>query len=97
MSKLINLSDRIFVAGHKGMVGSAIVRRLKKYGYGLQHEGTILSVPKSELDLEDLTGVNHWMSINKPNVVILAAAKVGGIYANLHYPKDFRVVEIHHS
>ena len=81
---LISLEDKIFVPGHKGMVGSSIVRSLKAKNYK-----TILTVDKNELDLTDQNLVKNWFSINKPNVVAIAAAKVGGIYANDKYPTDF--------
>ncbi len=89
MNKLIDPTDRIFVCGHRGMVGSAIVRRLKMSNYGSSEQGSILIASRLDLDLEDVTAVNIWMKENKPDVVILAAAKVGGIYANSTYPKDF--------
>ena len=89
MSNLIDLSDRIFVAGHNGMVGRAIVRRLKKSGYGNKDTGSILTVSREEVDLRNQQAVNKWMISNKPDIVILAAAKVGGIYANYNFPADF--------
>lgn len=84
MNNLISRSDRIFVAGHRGMAGSAIVRRLDSGGYT-----TILKASRSELDLRDAEAVATWFAIHKPQVVILAAAKVGGILANATYPADF--------
>ena len=89
MTGLINSSDRIFVAGHKGMVGSAIMRKLRNRGYGINGEGVLLTVDRSELNLEDFSAVNNWMSINQPTVVVLAAAKVGGILANASFPTEF--------
>ena len=81
---LISKKFRIFVAGHSGMVGSAILRTLKKRGY------TNLLCPKrKELDLSDFLMVQDWFKKNKPDVVILAAAKVGGIYANNNFTADF--------
>ncbi|MBW0180401.1 MAG: GDP-L-fucose synthase [Vulcanococcus sp.] len=92
MSMLIDRSDRIFVAGHRGMAGSAIVRALVAAGYGSkEHGGSILTVSRQELDLLDAAAVEHWFSINHPSVVVLAAAKVGGIYANATYPADFLI------
>ena len=81
---LINKEDKIFIAGGSGMVGAAVVRALKKKKY------KNLMYPNSGvLDLEDPYQVQNWFHIEKPDVVILAAAKVGGIFANLKYPKDF--------
>ncbi len=76
---------RIWVAGHRGMVGSAIVRRLA----GMPVE--VLTASRGELDLRDQSAVRAWVSREKPDVVILAAAKVGGILANDTYPADFLV------
>jgi GDP-L-fucose synthase len=81
---LINPSDRIFVAGHRGMAGSAICRALQRGGYA-----HILTATRQELDLEDAVAVRTWFEANRPEVVVLAAAKVGGIYANDTYPADF--------
>ena len=84
MSHLIHRDDRIFVAGHRGMAGSAICRALKQKGYE-----NLLTVRRDQLDLLDLQAVQHWFSQNQPTVVVLAAAKVGGIFANNTYPADF--------
>ena len=84
MEKLITPEDRIFVAGHRGMAGSAICRALQRAGYS-----RILTATRQELDLLDGQAVEHWFSENKPTVVVLAAAKVGGIHANDTYPADF--------
>ena len=74
---------RIFVAGHRGMVGSATVRQL-------QHEPCeVLTASRSELDLLDQAAVQNWMNAQRPDVVVIAAAKVGGILANSEYPADF--------
>lgn len=81
---LIRPSDRFFVAGHRGMAGSAICRALQRKGYS-----NILTAPRTELDLEDAVAVRAWFRANQPEVVVLAAAKVGGIYANSAYPADF--------
>ena len=78
------LTQRIFVAGHRGMVGSAIVRQLRSMGY--QH---ILTRTRAELDLTDQAGVNHFFDSERPDEVYLAAAKVGGIHANNTYPAEF--------
>ena len=82
--KLINPLDNIFVAGHRGMVGSAICNALKEKGYE-----SIINASRSELDLRDEYSVKKWFKQNKPTVVIIAAAKVGGIYANENYPANF--------
>jgi len=81
---LINKNDSIFIAGHKGMAGSSIVRSLKRNGYT-----NLMLISKSELDLLDNLKVEKWFKKNKPNIVILAAAKVGGIEANSKYPVQF--------
>ena len=81
---LIKKTDLIFVAGHSGMVGNSILRQLIKKGY----KNLILPTRK-DLDLLDSESVKNWFQTNKPNVVILAAAKVGGIEANFRYPADF--------
>ena len=75
---------RIFVAGHRGLVGSAIVRNLQAKGYA-----HILTTTRQELDLRDTAAVNAWFAANRPEVVIDAAAKVGGIHANDTYPAQF--------
>lgn len=74
----------IFVAGHRGMVGSAIVRKLGEMGCT-----NLLLRTHAELDLLDQVAVRQFMQENKPDVVILAAAKVGGIYANNTFPAEF--------
>ena len=94
MNKLINLSDRIFIAGHKGMAGSAILRRMKRAKYGQSNQGALITINRSELDLLDSNAVFNWMQENRPDVVILAAAKVGGIYANNLFPADFLLENI---
>ena len=81
---LINKSEKIFIAGARGMVGSAIIRKLNEYGYT-----NLISPSRKELDLTDAEKVSKWFKKNKPDIVILAAAKVGGIYANNTYPVDF--------
>lgn len=84
MSRLIHNTDKIFVAGHRGMAGSAIVRRLSKGGYT-----NLLTATHAELDLRDAEATATWMESQRPDVVVLAAAKVGGIQANATYPTDF--------
>jgi GDP-L-fucose synthase len=74
---------RVFVAGHRGMIGSAIVRRLAS------EDCEILTVSRSELDLLDQAGVRRWMAEHRPDAVVMAAAKVGGILANDRLPVDF--------
>jgi GDP-L-fucose synthase len=81
---LITPTDRIFVAGHRGMAGSAICRALQRAGYG-----QILTASRAELDLLDGAAVERWFAEHQPTVVVLAAAKVGGIQANSTYPADF--------
>ena len=81
---LIQPGDRIFVAGHRGMAGSAIVRALGAAGYA-----NLLTAARSNLDLLDPVAVNAWFGAYRPDVVVLAAAKVGGILANSTYPADF--------
>ena len=81
---LISKKFKIFVAGQSGMVGSAILRKLKKRGYT-----NLLCPSRKELDLSDFLMVQDWFKKNKPDVVILAAAKVGGIYANNNFTADF--------
>ena len=90
MIKKISFKDKILIAGSSGMVGSAICRMLKVYGYGSsQFEGKLLTPTRKELNLIDKESVRSWFSENRPTVVIIAAAKVGGIYANSNYPADF--------
>ena len=90
MTKKISYEDTIFVAGGTGMVGSSIIRMLKKFGYGnYKNKGKIFAPTRQELDLLDLNAVKKWFSKNNPNIVIIAAAKVGGILANSSLPADF--------
>ena len=90
MRSLITPADRIFVAGARGMAGSAICRALQAKGYGDRENGGALLIPtRQELDLLDGEAVQAWYEANKPTVVVLAAAKVGGIHANNTYPADF--------
>ena len=77
-------TDRIHVAGHGGMVGSAIVRALRQRGFD-----NLLLPSRSELDLCDGVSVREFYSTQKPDVVIVAAARVGGIHANNTYPAEF--------
>ena len=91
---LLGSHDRVFVAGHRGMAGSAICRALSQAASGLAGEATILTAGREELDLLDSMAVNRWMERHKPDVVVLAAAKVGGILANSTYPADFLLENI---
>ncbi|MGX5847174.1 GDP-L-fucose synthase [Mesorhizobium sp. PL10] len=74
---------RVFVAGHSGMVGSAVVRRLAS------EDCEVLTVSRDRLDLLDQAGVQRWMAEHRPDAVVMAAAKVGGILANDRFPVDF--------
>ena len=76
-------NKRVFVAGHRGMVGSALTRRLAREGC------EIVTATRAELDLGNQAQVADWMNQTKPQVMFLAAAKVGGILANDSYPADF--------
>ncbi len=87
MSLLLQ-SDKIFVAGSRGMVGSAICRLLAKNGYTNENKRLLIS-SHQELDLRDINKLDSWFSNNKPDIVICAAAKVGGILANNSKPVDF--------
>jgi len=80
----MNKSNKIYVAGHRGMVGSAIIRVLKDQGFE-----NIITRTHSELDLTNQQQVQDFFSQEKPDQVYLAAAKVGGIFANDTYPADF--------
>ena len=86
---LIDKSDKIFIAGHKGMVGGAILKELIASEYGPNNGGKILTAKRENLNLLDQVKVKEWFKQNKPNVVIIAAAKVGGIYANDKYRTEF--------
>lgn len=81
---MITMNDRIYVAGHRGMVGSAIVRVLRQ-----QNIGNIILRTHAELDLTDQTSVRRFFETERPDQVYLAAAKVGGIHANNTYPAEF--------
>ena len=76
--------SRIFVAGHRGLVGSALLRKLRAEGYT-----DVLTRTRGELDLTDQAAVNTFFAKEQPEYVVLAAAKVGGIVANSTYPADF--------
>lgn len=74
---------RVWVTGHRGMVGSAVVRRLSR------ESSDVLTAEHAALDLRRQGDVEAWMTANRPQVVVIAAAKVGGIQANATYPADF--------
>lgn len=80
----MNRESKIFVAGHNGLVGSAVMRRLERDGYG-----NILTRTRNQVDLENQGAVNAFFTSEKPDFVILAAAKVGGIWANKTQPAEF--------
>ena len=84
MSAVMQLNDRVYVAGHRGLVGSAIVRRLKAAGHD-----QILARTHAELDLTDERAVRSFFDAQRPTHVFLAAAKVGGIVANNSFPAEF--------
>ena len=76
-------NERIWITGHRGMLGSALMRMM-------QHENTtLLTATSSELDLRCQAAVNDWVQDNKPDLVFHAGAKVGGIHANATYRADF--------
>jgi GDP-L-fucose synthase len=74
---------RVFVAGHKGMVGAALVRRLAREGC------EVLVASREELDLRRQSDVERWMAAHRPDIVLAAAARVGGIHANASFPAEF--------
>jgi GDP-L-fucose synthase len=76
--------SRIFVAGHRGLVGSALVRRLRESGYD-----NLLTATREQLDLRDQAAVNYWFQANRPEYVFLVAGTVGGIMANSTRPAEF--------
>ena len=80
----MKITDKIYVAGHRGLVGSAIVRKLTAAGYN-----NIIYRSSKELDLRNQQDVNDFFETEKPDYVFLAAAKVGGIFANDTYKADF--------
>lgn len=80
----MKLESKIYVAGHRGMVGSAVVRRLRALGYE-----NVVTRTSGELDLTRQEEVEAFFEAERPEVVVMAAAKVGGIYANHTYPADF--------
>ena len=86
----MNIEDRLLIAGSNGMVGSALKKLLVRKGYGNSNAGGKLFCPsRNNLDLLDYEAVKSWFRKNKPNTVIIAAARVGGILANSTKPYDF--------
>jgi len=81
---MMNENSKIYVAGHRGLVGSAITRKLKELGFN-----NLILRSRSELDLLSQESVKKFFELERPEYVFLAAAKVGGIYANSKYPADF--------
>ena len=81
---MVNKNSKIFIAGHNGMLGSSILRILKEKKYK-----KIITINRSKLDLRDQNSVKNFFKIKKPDVVIIAAAKVGGIKANMNFPANF--------
>lgn len=82
----MDLNDKIYVAGHNGMLGSAIIRKLKEKGYN-----NIITKTSKELDLKNQSKVDGFLSLEKPDVIILAAAKVGSIQENKDNPAEFLI------
>src|SRR5919106_2125775 len=80
----ISRSARIFVAGHRGLVGSAMLRRLHAEGFA-----NVLTASRDQLDLRDQAAVNYWFRANRPEYVFLVAGTVGGILANSTRPAEF--------
>ena len=80
----LDKSEKIFLAGHRGLVGSAFIRRLQSDGFA-----NLLTRDRSELDLTGEKAVQEFFRAEKPSIVILAAAKVGGIKANQDFPVEF--------
>jgi GDP-L-fucose synthase len=78
------LASRIYVAGHAGLVGSAVIRRLERDGYR-----NVLTATRQQLDLRNQSEVNHWFKANRPEYVFLVAGTVGGILANSTRPAEF--------
>ena len=83
-SEAMNAGNRIFVTGHRGMVGGAVCRALSRHGYG-----NLLTRTRGELDLTSAPDVRAYLASERPDVVVVAAAKVGGIQANNTYPAEF--------
>src|SRR6187431_2651241 len=80
----LNRDARVYVAGHAGLVGSAIMRRLEAEGFT-----NVLTASRAQLDLRDQAEVSHWFKANRPEYVFLVAGTVGGIMANSTRPAEF--------
>ena len=80
----MSFNSKIYIAGHRGLAGSAIVRELQRQGYA-----NLVIRTHAELDLEDAVTTQHFFELERPEIVFLAAAKVGGIHANNTYPVEF--------
>ena len=81
---MINFNSKIYVAGHKGLVGSAILRKLKVSGYK-----NVIYTSRKKLDLTNQSEVNKYLKINKPKFIFIAAAKVGGVFNNQNNKAEF--------
>ena len=81
---MVNKNSKIFIAGHNGMLGSSILRILREKKYK-----KIITINRSKLDLRDQNSVKNFFKTKKPDVVIIAAAKVGGLKANMNFPANF--------
>ena len=81
---IVSQSTKIYIAGHRGMVGSALLRHTKQAGFS-----NVITATREELDLTNQVAVFNFLKTQKPEVVIIAAAKVGGIHANNAYPAEF--------
>ena len=81
---MLSKRSKIYVAGHRGLVGSAILRSLKKNGYN-----NLIFKTSKELDLRDQKKVLNFLKIHKPDFIFIAAAKVGGIFSNNNYKANF--------
>lgn len=81
---MLSSNSSVFIAGHRGMVGSALLRAMEKRG-----GGRIITATRQQCDLVNQASVENFMAAQKPDVVIVAAAKVGGIHANSTYPAEF--------
>ncbi len=81
---MMDSRSRFFVAGHRGLIGSAVLRRLGEHGYG-----NVLTVPRNELDLRDAAAVSRFFVAQRPEFVVMAAGRVGGIVENTMHPAEF--------
>ena len=93
MSILGEEYNSIYIAGSNGMVGSALCKLLNKNGYS-EKENNLLTTSRKKLNLLDTNAVNEWFKRNTPDIVIIAAAKVGGILANKKSPVEFLLENI---